>query len=71
MEQLDSQILNVRENPRRSSENEQIRILLVRQREQILADCQAEIHKHEFEADSDKRSIQELSGINLVSAKRN
>ena len=37
--QFDSPISNVRENPRRSSENEQIRILLERQREQILADC--------------------------------
>ena len=32
-------------------------------KEQILADCRAEIHKHEFQADSDRRSIQELSGI--------
>ena len=31
--------------------------------EQILADFTAEIHKHEFQADSNKRSIQELSGI--------
>ena len=31
VEQFDSQITNVRENPRRSSENEQIRILLERQ----------------------------------------
>ena len=38
VEQLNSLISNVRENPRRSSENEQIRILLERQREQILAD---------------------------------
>ena len=30
---------------------------------QILADCGKEIHKHEFPADSDRRSIQELSGI--------
>ena len=34
-----------------NSENEQIRTLLDRQREQILADCQAEIRKHEFQAD--------------------
>ena len=61
VEQLDSQIPNVRENPRHSSENEQIRILLERQREQILADCQAEIQKHEFQADYDKRSIQKLN----------
>ena len=38
---LYSLISNARENPRRSSENEQIRILLEQQREQILADCQA------------------------------
>ena len=29
----------------------------------ILADCRAEIQKHEFQADSDRRSIQELNGI--------
>ena len=45
VEQFDSQIPNVRGNPRHSSENEQIRILLERQREQILAACQAEIQK--------------------------
>ena len=33
---------------RQNSENEQIRTLLDRQREQLLADCQAEIRKHEF-----------------------
>ena len=32
-----------------------------RQREQILADCQPEIRKHEFQADYDRRSIQKLS----------
>ena len=46
---------------RQNSENEQIRTLLDRQREQILADCQAEIRKHEFQADYDRRSIQKLS----------
>ena len=61
--QFDSRISNVRENPCRSSENEQIRILLERQRDQILADCQAEIQKHEFQADYDRRSIQKLSGV--------
>ena len=60
-DQFDSLISNVRENPRRSSENEQIRILLERQREQILGDCQAEIQKHEFQADYDWRSIQKLN----------
>ena len=61
MEQFDSQIPNVRENPRRSSENEQIRILLDRQKEQILADCRAKIQKHEFQANYDRRSIQKLN----------
>ena len=58
---FDSQIPNVRDIPSHSSESEQIRILLERQREQILADCQAEIRKHEFQADNDRRSIQKLN----------
>ena len=62
-DQLDSLISNVRENPCRGSENEQIRILLERQREQIVADFQAEIQKHEFHADCDRRSIQTLNGV--------
>ena len=61
MEQFDSQISSVRDNPRHSSENEQIRILLERQKKQTLADCQAEIRKHEFQADFDRRSIQKLN----------
>ena len=46
-----------------NSESEQIRTLLDRQREQILADCQAEIRnrKHEFQADYDRRSVQKLN----------
>ena len=44
-------------------ENERIRILLEKQKEQILAEVRTEIQKHEFEADSDRRSIQELHGI--------
>ena len=40
-------------------ENERIRILL----EQILAEVRTETQKHEFQADSDRRSIQELNGI--------
>ena len=52
-----------RKKPRRDSGNERIRILLERQKEQILADVRAEIHKFEFQADSDRRSIQELNGI--------
>ena len=42
-------------------EHAQIRTLLDRQREQILADCQAEIRRHKFQADYDPRSIQKLS----------
>ena len=43
--------------------NAQIRNLLDRQKEQILADCRAEIKKHEFHANYDRRSVQELSEI--------
>ena len=44
-------------------ENERIRILLERQKEQILAEVRTEIQKHEFQAESDRISIQELAGI--------
>ena len=44
-----------------NTEHVQIRTLLERQREQILADCQAEIKRHEFQANYDRRSIQKLS----------
>ena len=44
-----------------NTEHVQIRTLLDRQREQILADCQAEIRRHEFQADYDRRCIQKLS----------
>ena len=47
----------------REMENERIRILLERQKEQILAEVRTEIQKHEVQADSDRRSIQELNGI--------
>ena len=47
----------------REMENERIRILLERQKEQILAEVRTEVQKHEFQADSDGRSIQELSRI--------
>ena len=60
MEKFESQIPNVREIPSHSSESEQTRILLERQKEQILADCRAEIQKHEIQADYDRRSIQKL-----------
>ena len=41
-----------------NTEHAQIRTLLDRHREQILADCQAEIRKHEFQAHSERRSFQ-------------
>ena len=41
--------------------NAQTRTLMDRQKEQILAECQAEIKKHEFQADYDRRSIQKIS----------
>ena len=65
VDEFDSLISNLRENPCRDSENEQIRILFQRQKEQILADCRcrAEIQKHEFQADYDRRSIQKLNGV--------
>ena len=47
----------------RGMENERIRILHVRQKEQILAEVRSEIQKHELQADSDRRSIQELTEI--------
>ena len=67
--QFETQIPNVRKNPRHSSESEQIRILLERQRAQILAECQAEIRKHEFQADYDRRRIQKLNEM-IESQKR-
>ena len=59
--ELSSLSSSVRENPSRDSENEQIRILLERQKEQILADCRAEIQRHEFQADYDRRGILKLN----------
>ena len=56
-----TQVSSVQETQRHSSESEQIRILLQRQREQILAHCQAEIRKHEFQADYDRRSIHKMN----------
>ena len=41
----------------------QIRILLDRQKEQILAECQAEINRHEFQADYDKKILRKLGEI--------
>ena len=45
----------------RNLEHAQVRTLLDRQREQLLADCQAEIRTHEFQANYDRRSVQKLS----------
>ena len=44
-------------------ENELIRILFERQKKQIHAKVRSEIQKHEFQANSERRSIQELNGI--------
>ena len=63
VQELDSLSSCSREKPSREMENETIRILLERQKEQILADFRAENQRHEFQADSDRRSIQELNGI--------
>ena len=46
----------------REMENERIRILVEIRKEQILAEVRTVIQKHEFQADSDRRSIQELNG---------
>ena len=46
-----------------NTEHAQIRTLLDRQREQILADCQSEFRRHEFQADYDRRSIRKLTEI--------
>ena len=59
--ELSSLSSSIRENPSRDSENEQIRIFLERQKEQILADCRAGVQKHEFQADYDRRSIPNLN----------
>ena len=58
-----------REKPSREVENETIRILLEGEKEHIRADFRAEIQKHQFQADSDRRSIQELNGI--IESQRN
>ena len=62
-DEIGSLISNVRENKRRNLESEQIRILLERQKEQNLNDYRAEIEKHAFQADYDRRRIQNLNGV--------
>ena len=46
-----------------SSQDAQIRTLLDRQKEQILAECQARINRHEFQAAYDRRSLLKLGEI--------
>ena len=58
---LGSQVSSAQETQRHTSESEQIRTLLERQREQILADCQAEIRKHELQAKCKRRRKQKLN----------
>ena len=53
----------VETNQKQNPELAQIRTLLDRQREQILADCQAEIGKHIFQADYDRRSGRKVCEI--------
>ena len=44
-------------------ESERIRILLEKQKEQILAEVRIKIHKHEVQADCDRRNIPKLNGV--------
>ena len=55
--------LHLKRKSSREMENERIRILLERQKEQILAEVRSEIQKHKLQAESDSRRIQELNGI--------
>ena len=45
------------------SQDAQIRNLLDREKERILAECQAESNRHEFQADHDRRSLRKLREI--------
>ena len=46
-----------------SSQEAQIRTLLDKQKEQILAECPARINRHEFQAAHDRRDLLELGEI--------
>ena len=46
-----------------SSQEAQIRTLLDKRKEQILAECQARIHRYEFRAAYDRRSLLKLGEI--------
>ena len=47
----------------------QIRTLLDKQKEQILAECQARIDKHEFQAAYDRRSLLKLGELLILNEK--
>ena len=44
-------------------ETHRLGTLLDRQKEQILAECQTEIKKHEFQADYDRRSVRKFGEV--------
>ena len=50
----------VGERAGRPAESSSIRILLDRQKERILAECQAEINRHEVQADYDKKKFTKI-----------
>ena len=49
-----------------NTEQAQIRTLLDRQREQILADCQAEIRRHEFQADYQQEELHRAQAEEII-----
>ena len=55
--------LSQKRKPGRDLDNERIRILVERRKEQILSEVRTEIQKHEFQAQSDRRSIHDLTGF--------
>ena len=59
-----------REKPSREMETKQPGFSVKDKKEQILADFTTEIQKHEFQANSNETSIQELNGIIESQAKR-
>ena len=69
-DQFDSQIPNVRD-PCRGSENERTRILLERQKEQIIAHCRAQIQRHEFPSRLWQKKYPNIERCYRVSMRRN
>ena len=63
MHELSSLSLNVRENQVATHKMSKSGFFWNDKKEQILADFRTDIRKHEFQADFDRRSIQELGGI--------